>query len=91
MDLTSHSWRMYTSVRDHDRFSHTGSSNLNNNVIIVGGVTDLDDGYEVQSNIFHVMLEPKCLQQVAMKIIYKYRDQLPWKLLPPKLISKLGT
>ena len=91
MDLTSHSWRMYTPVRDHDRFNHTGSSNLNNNVIIVGGVTNLDDGYEVHSDIFHVMLEPKCLQQVAMKIIYKYRDQLPWKLLPPKLLSKLGT
>ena len=92
MDLTTHSWRMYTSVRDHDRFFHTGSSNLNSNVIIFGGVTDSDDEcYEVRSDIFHVMLEPKCLQQVAMKVIYKYRDQLPWKLLPPKLISKLGT
>ena len=35
------------------------------------------------------MFEPKCLQQLAMKIIYKYQDQLPWKLLPTKLISKL--
>ena len=69
MDLASHSWRMYTSERDHDRRQHTGSSNLNNNVIIVCGVTDLDDGYEVHSDIFHVMLKPKCLQQVAMKII----------------------
>ena len=90
MDVTSHSWRIYTSESDHDRYCHTGSSNLNNNVIIFGGKKDSLDTSEMYNNIFHVMFEPKCLQQLAMKIIYKYWDQLPLKLLPAKLISKLG-
>ena len=36
------------------------------------------------------MLEPKSLQQLAMKTIYDKQDALPWKRLPTKLIAQLG-
>ena len=90
MDLASHSWRQYTSGRDHVRRCHTGASGLRSNAIIFGGLKDLKDTYEVYNIVFNVMLEPKCLQQLAMQIIYKNKDTLPWKFLPVKLISLLG-
>ena len=90
MDLTSHSWSQYTSGKDHVRYGHTASSGLSSNAIIFGGLKDDYDTYEVYNNVFHVMLEPKCLQQLAMQRIYKNQDTLPWKCLPPKLISLLG-
>ena len=36
-----------------------------------------------------VMLEPRSLQQLAMKIIHEYRTTLPWQSLPQSLICKL--
>ena len=90
MDLTSHSWRQYTSGRDHARRGHTGSSGLSSNVIIFGGLNETANTYEVYNDVFHVTLEPKCLQQLAMQIIYKNQDKLPWRFLPAKLISLLG-
>ena len=92
VDLTSHSWRLYTSRNDHARMFHTGWSGFSNDAIIFGGSKGCmyDNTGEVFNSIFHVMLEPKCLQQLAMQIIYKHQDALPWKLLPSKLISLLG-
>ena len=92
MDLTSHTWtkRQYASERDHARWGHTGSPGLSSNAIIFGGLKRFYDTYEVYNNAFHVMLEPKCLQQLAMQIIYKNQDTVPWKFLPAKLISRLG-
>ena len=90
MDLTSHSWRQYTSRRDHTRWGHTGSSGLRSNAIIFGGLKKDNDAYEVYNNVFHVMVEPKCLQELAMQIIYNNQDALPWKFLPVMLISRLG-
>ena len=89
MDLTCHSWRMYASGKDHSRSHHKGSSGLNSNAIMFG-VFKFCDTDEVYNHTFHVMLEPKCLQQLAMKIIHRYQDELPWKCLPVKLISLLG-
>ena len=86
IDLTSYSWRQYTPGRDHARCCHTGLSGLNSNAIILGG---LKDG-EVYNFVFHVMLEPKSLQQLAMQIIFKNQNKLPCNLLPAKLISLLG-
>ena len=90
MDLTSHSWRQYTSGRDHARWCHTGSTGISRNAIIFGGLNDSANTYEVYNGVFHVMLEPKCLQQLAMQVIYKNHNKLHWKFLPPKLISLLG-
>ena len=89
MDLTSHLWRMYTSEKDHPRSYHQGSSGLNSSAIMFG-VSKFCDTLEAYNHTFRVMLEPKCLQQLAMKIIHKHQDELPWKCLPVKLISRLG-
>ena len=42
------------------------------------------------SPTFHIMLESKSLQQLAMKTIYDKQDALPYKHLPTKLIAQLG-
>ena len=55
MDLTSHSWRMYASGKDHSRWYHTGSLDLTSSVIIFGGCKTCDTSE--YNNIFHVMLE----------------------------------
>ena len=90
LDLTSHTWRLYTSGKDHGRYWNTGSSGLSNNVIIIGGFKDDGDTYKVYNEVSHVMLEPKCLQQLAIQIIYKHQDEIPWEILPSKLISRFG-
>ena len=90
MNLTSHSWRQYTLGKDHARWGHTSSPGLSSNVIHVGGFKYHGDSYEVYENVFHVMLEPKCLQQLTMQKIHRHQDELPWNCLPVKLISLLG-
>ena len=35
----------------------------------------------------NLMLEPRSLQQLSIKVVHKYRDQLPWRYLPKKLIK----
>ena len=84
-DLQTQAWTQYTSHHDHTRKDHTGILGINKAIIIIGGFTD-DEPY---TPIFHVMLEPKSLQQLAMKIIYNKQDVLPWKCLPSKLIAQL--
>ena len=38
--------------------------------------------------VFNVMLEPKSLQQLAIKTVYEHRTGLPWRWLP-KMVIKL--
>ena len=90
MDLTSHSWRQYTSGEDHARWCHASSSGLSRNVIIFGGSKYYIDTYEVYDNVFHVTLEPKCLQQLAMQMIHRHKDELQLNSLPRRLISRMG-
>ena len=86
MDLTSHSWKQFPSRKDHPRMWHTGSTGLNNNIIIVGGSERHLNSHNI---VFKVMLGPKSLKQVAMQAIYKYRNELPLNRLPRKLLSLL--
>ena len=90
MDLTSHSWRQYTPGKDHARWGHSSSPGLSSHVISFGGFKCCGDSYEVYKNVFHVMLEPKCLQQLAMQIIHRHQVELPWNCLPGRLIPLLG-
>ena len=90
MDLTSHSWRQYTTRKDHTRMYHTGSIGLNNSVIIIGGFKTCEETPEVNDDIFCVMLEPKSLQHVAMHAILKHQNELSLNCLPMKLLSPLG-
>ena len=89
MDLQSHSWRLHTSGKDHSRGRHTVSSGLNSSVIILGGDKDFFD--QQYNTIFHVTLEPKPLQQLAIQIIHKHQAALPLEFLPVKLTSLLKT
>ena len=85
-DLQTQAWTQYTSHRDHTRSLHTGTVGINKAIIIIGGY-NINRGY---TPTFHVILEPKSLQQLAMKIIYNKQDVLPWKCLPSKLIAQLN-
>ena len=88
MDLTTHLWKQFTSREDHARELHTGSTGLNNGVIIIGGRKSVGR-YPVYNTIFYVMLEPKSLQQVTMQAIFKHQNELPLNCLPKKLLSLL--
>ena len=86
MDLTSHSWKQFPSRKALPRRWHTGSTGLNNSVIIIGG----SERHLTSHNIvFKVMLRCKSLKQVAMQAIFKYRKELPLNHLPGKLLSLL--
>ena len=87
MDLTSYSWRLYTSGK-YDQYDHTATLGVNSNVIIIGGYFTNESNHD---NMFHVMLEAKSLQQLAAHRIYKHQANLSWKCLPKKLIALLGT
>ena len=89
LDLKTQIWRQYTSTNDHTRSSHTGTTCLNGSVVIIGGGGALSDR-STFTTTFHVKMEPKSLQQLAMQTIYAHRTQLPWKHLPKKLINLLG-
>ena len=73
MDLTSYSWRLYTSCRYLPRRNHTAILGVSSNIIIIGGCKD-----RVQY-IGHVMLEPKSLKELASCTVYRHLKELPWK------------
>ena len=87
MDLTSHSWRRYTTSRDF-QYDHTATLGLNSSVIILGGCFS-DHALGITNYIFHLRLEPMSLQKLAAHTIYKHKDNLAWKYLPKKLIALL--
>ena len=92
MDLPSQAWRrMNTPYHDPHpqrcRHRHTGSRGINSVIISGGCKGDADLPYP---QTFHVMIEPKSLQQIAMKTIYNNQDAVPWKSLPSKLVAQLG-
>ena len=86
LDLSSQSWRIYVSDKNsvHSKSTHTGTHGLNNSVIII---CEYDN-----NGILHVMLEPKSLQKLALKTVFKQRTELPWEqCLPKKLIKVMAT
>ena len=96
-DVASHTWRQHMEAHIYDRYQHSGITDLYGNVLIIGGkysTTDIErkDKYPYSHrSLFSVTLhpEPKTLQQMAVKMIYKHRAELPWKTLPLVLIQKL--
>ena len=89
LDEASHLWKQYKSDYD-ERFSHTGTSSIGNNVIIVGGAKKSSQHFRYSLCKYHlyVMLEPKSLQQLAMTMLWHHQRKLPWKkCLPKKLIQ----
>ena len=93
-DLATHTWRQYSSRKDHSRGNHTGTTGIDGCIIMIGGFTDLkaifESNYDDYTTTFHVMLEPKSLQKLAIQTIFIHKDMLPLKCLPPKLQRYLG-
>ena len=87
MDLTSSTWRRYRHFSDQPRIDHTATRGISETVVIAGGFSL----QEIYQTTFHVSLEPKPLQQLALKIICKHQTALSWECLPPKLTALLGT
>ena len=85
LDLLTQTWRQYRSTTDHSRQSHKGTTFLSGCVIITCGSKDPQESYDEYTTTFHVMLAPKSLKQLAMQSIFKHKNVLPWKCLPPKL------
>ena len=91
LDLPSLKWKQLRFIIDHPREAHTASVGINSRTIIIGGLKGRHDtDNNTYSTLFYAMLEPKSLQQLAMKIIYKHCDVLPWQSLPKRLIDVLG-
>ena len=67
MDLTSQSWKKYASPRDHRCWHNAVVSCVNRSVTVTGGYKGCTGGSYTPT--YHVMLEPKSLQQLAMKTI----------------------
>ena len=87
LDFPSRTWKQYI-PGDYPRHWHTGSTGINSNCIIIGGLPeDSNDNFQV---IFHIMMGPRNLKQMAMQTIYRHHNSLPIECLPTKLIILLG-
>ena len=90
LDLSTQTWRLYKSIKDHSRNGHTGITGLDGCAIIIGGGKDPTTNYDVYTTTFHVMLHPKSLQKLAMQCVFQNRAELPWQYLPKMLKTFLG-
>ena len=88
-EVDKRTWRTYKRETDHPRYRHTGIRGLGSSVVIIGGRGRLMGSVEEHKSIFHVVLETKSLQHLAMQSIYQHRDMIPWQSLPNKLIEQL--
>ena len=94
LDIQSYTWRQHPITENYNRLNHAGITGLNSSVIILGGsmfkpVSLQGAKCQLENSIFSVRLEPKCLQQLAIQMIYKHRSKLPWKSLPKTLTCKI--
>ena len=92
LDTLSASWRKHeTAPKDkRPRHSHTATPGINNSVVIIGGHGPDRSKSSNSLKTLHVMLQPKSLQQLAVKTVYKHKAKLPCKALPKSLRSLLG-
>ena len=91
LDLLSLTWTKYrvrtlypVGVRSPWE-NQTGSSGMNKSVIVFGGCDERSTVLTLK-----VMLEPKSLQQLAMKTVHKHHTKLPLRYLPMRMITLLG-
>ena len=88
LHIPSQTWQLYKSG-DYPREHHTGTTAINNNTIIIGGVP-LNSSNEYKAT-FHIRLGPRSLQQLAMQTVYTYRCVLRWECLHKKLLRLILT
>ena len=88
LDVDSMSFREYKATMDDDRHKHRSVRGLNSCVMLIGGSKLYAPNTNITSS-YGIRLEPKSLQEVAMKMIYENQEALPYKQLPMKLIQKI--
>ena len=88
-DVESYQWREFKTFETCSCTTYlcSGASGLNSGAIVFVAHTDMG----CNKSIFSLMLEPKSLQQLAMRIIHQNKTSLPWTCLPPPLRRKLET
>ena len=90
LDLKSHTWKKHNSKHNYWRVGHAGTTGINKNITIIGGLNSGCSRNIKNTCTFQIMLEPKTLQQLAMRAINNYRTVVPLNCLPKKLITRLG-
>ena len=85
IDVLSHEWRKYRRRHTCCLYNTIGFTALNSNAIILGCPLPFHGQQNVCNPIYSVMLDPKSLQQLAMKTIHRHREILPWNSLPSSL------
>ena len=88
-DIQSRTWSQHPTTETCHRIYHSGLTGLNSSVIILGGETSGGSQHHRENAILYVRLEPKCLQQLALQMIYTHKSELPWKSLPKKLTCQI--
>ena len=86
LDLKSHSWQKYVSNNVDPSSFRSTCRGMNSSIISVGGMGETKSFRDMS---FYVMLEPKSLQQLAVKIINKHQDTLQWKRFLPNKLTNL--
>ena len=82
-DVQSLAWKQLI-IDGRPRYFHTGTECMNGGVIIIGG-----ERAHTPYRFIYVQRNAKSLQQLAMKTIYKYKGNLPWRALPKRLITQV--
>ena len=84
-DVPLLTWKQKPIDDDYPRFLHTGTECVNGAVIVIGGTKRTIAPYR----FIYVKRNVKSLQQLAMKTIFKYKGNLPWRALPKRLITQI--
>ena len=90
LDLQSQTWSQHSVEKLLPRSHHTSSPGVSNDIFIIGGRKERRPNrrLDVHNNVFRVVVQPKSLQKLAMQIVCKHQNALPWKeMLPKKLVQ----
>ena len=90
-NIQSHTWKQHPEAEANHRWGHTGTTVLNSAVIILGGcaLSYWGSQHHARNTSVYLMLEPKSLQQLAIRMIYKHKSKLPLENLPSSLTCKI--
>ena len=94
-NISDMAWRLHPTGWDnkyHFHRNHSGTKGIDNSVIITGGRVDTAVNHGLRQNYKIISIKkpkPQSLQILAMKIIFKHQDRLPWNTLPKVLIAQI--
>ena len=88
LNVNSYKWKQHPVSHGRLLEYHTGITGLHSNAVILGG-NAVEPDERTYRSLPSVQLEPKSLQQLAVRMIYENRAALPLNTLPSKLIRKM--